>query len=143
MFNHLINRTSLITFVVLFLLNALLSTVIYSIGLATGFEGEPSWSWEQYGATLGGLFGDIPSLLALIGGIALFIFSFWVARKLSKSGHHNWLLVWYGIGIFGGGAIIYLWVDWSSFGFGFGPVLVLLAFTAVETLIIRLLQKRS
>lgn len=143
MFKNLFGRAGIITFVVLFVLNAILATVLFSIGFTSGFEGETYWSWDQYGATLAGLFGDLGSLFALLGGITILAVSVWIAIMLSKTGHHNWVAIWFIIGLVGGGAVLYKLVDWSSFGFGFGPVIVLVVFTAIETLITGLLQKRS
>lgn len=136
------NRMTLAVFGVLFVVNILLATVVYSIGISTGYEGSPSWSWEQYGATLGGLFGDIPSLLALLGGLALFagaaILAGWFARRQNVVG----AVVWFLIGGFGGGYVLFQLVDWSSFGFGFGPVIALIVFTAVEEFLVLLLAHR-
>lgn len=142
MIRTIFNRATLIIFGVMFVLNALFSTVIYSFGFTAGYEGETAWSWEQYGATLGSLFGDIPSLLALIGGLAVFIAALalagWFAHRQNVTGS----IVWFIIGGLGGGFILFRLVDWSSFGFGFGPVIALVVFTVIEELLILLLVNR-
>ena len=143
MFKNLLNRFTGITFVILLIGNVLLSTVLYSVGITTGYEGEPSWSWDQYTETMEGLFGNLSSLFWLLVGIAFFVIMWRVATYFSKKGNHNAVGIWQLVGIVGGGAILYLLVDWSSFGFGFLPVIVLFVFTAIETLIFRVLANRQ
>lgn len=142
MFKNLFGRFTVALFVTLLIANVLLLTAVYSVGITTGYEGVPSWSWDSYTDTMGSLFGSFSSLVLLLIGVAFFAASVWIAVYLSKKGRHNWVGVWYFIGLVGGGAILYLLVDWSSFGFGFIPVIALIVFTTIEALIGTVLANR-
>lgn len=138
MIGTIFNRATAIVFAVMFVINSAFATIVYSFGLTTGYNGKPSWSWESYGETLGNLFGDIPSLLAMIGGIVVFAaaaaLAGWFAHRQNTVG----AVIWFIIGGIGGGLLLRL-VDWSSFGFGFGPVIAIVVFTLIEEIIILVL----
>jgi len=92
--------------------------------------------------TLGGLFGDIPSLIGLLVAVLVLCLMAWGVRRLSMTGHHNWVVICFLLGLTLGGLILWVWVDWSSFGFGFGPFIILVVATAVEAILIQLLANR-
>ena len=131
-----------ITFGIAFVFNVIMSTVVYSIAHTDGYEGAPAFSWDQYMGTLGGLFGDIPSLIGLLVAVLVLCLMAWGVRRLSMTGHHNWVVICFLLGLTLGGLILWVWVDWSSFGFGFGPFIILVVATAVEAILIQLLANR-
>jgi hypothetical protein len=135
MFAFLFNRYTALFFFILFVLNTAATTIIYSIGLTTGYEGQLSWGWDQYVQTLNGLFGNLNSLAALLGGLVALIIAFAVAGWLAHGRHVVAAMVWFGFGFVVGGFLLFRAVDWSGISFGFMPVLILIAFTAIEVTI--------
>ena len=131
-----------ITLATVFIFNVILSTVVYSIAFTDGYEGAPGLDWNQYVGTLGMLFGDIPSLLAMIGAFAILALMSWGVRQLSITGHHNLVVACFLAGLTFGGLVLWVWVDWSNLGFGFGPFIILVVATAIEALLIQLLANR-
>lgn len=142
MFRILFDRMFLVFFIVWLVISAVTVTIVNSMVQASAFEGEPAWSWDYYGESLGALFGDTVSLLALVGGLAIFAGALWVAGWLADHRRVGWSRVWYAIGMFVGGGLLFGVVDWSSFGFGWTPVLVLIAVSAVMALIFRVIAYR-
>lgn len=141
MFKNLFDRKFGITVVVLAIFNLLLVTFVYSIGVSTGFAGEFSWSAKSFTDAIGSLFGSITSLMILIGTIALIGFGLWITHWLSKKQKRVWLIIW-AITIFVLGLILSPAFHITDFSFGFGPVLVLIVFTAIEALVTKLVVNR-
>ena len=135
-------RSLSITFAIAFIFNTVLATIVYSVAHTDGYEGAPAFNWDQYVGTLGGLFGDIPSLLAMIGAFTILVIATWGVRRLSIKGHHNWVMACFLLGLTFGGLVLWVWVDWGNLGFGFGPFIVLIVATAIEALAIQLLANR-
>lgn len=131
---NLFNVTLAITAGVLFVLNAILATVVYSVGFNAGYNGEPSWDWGQYMSSLGSLFGDIPSLLGLIGLAAIVVVVSMMAHWLAKKGKAGWAVVWFVFGTFLG-FFAYGLIDFTSLGLIFVPVIALVVISAFEAII--------
>lgn len=138
---NLFNGTLVIVAGVFFFINVILATVVYSVGFNTGLNGEPTWDWGQYMTSLGSLFGDIPSLLGLIGLVVIAIAVLAVAHWLAKKGKAGWSVVWFIIGTFLG-FWAYGQIDFTSFGFGFGPVIALVVISVVEAIFSKVLYIR-
>jgi hypothetical protein len=142
MFRNLFDRMFWIFAAVLFVFNAIGSTVVYAFGLTFGYEGEPGLSWDQYVSALNGLFSDFVSLLALIGGIVLLLgavaLAGWFAHRRNVVG----AIIWFLVGAIGGGWILFKVVDWSTFNVGFSPVVALIGFSLIEALAIRAVALR-
>ncbi len=128
-------RIFLSSFIVGLVFNIALIILVYTFGVSTGYEGEPSFSWDQLGNSMGFLFGGLPSLLGFIGGLAIFAVTLKLVDWLSKNGHHKWLLFAFIVGFVLGGIV--LWPLISALGSVFGvlPFVGLIAFTALEAFI--------
>lgn len=131
-------RVFVSTFIVGLVFNIALITLVYTFGVSTGYEGEPSFSWDQLGNSMGLLFGGIPSLLGFVGGLAIVIAILWLVSWLSENGHPNWVRVAF-VSTFVLGGII-LWPLFGTLGsvLGVFPFLGLIALSALEALIIML-----
>ena len=132
---HLSFGASIWAFGVELVFNLLLVITVFSFGLSSGFAGRPTFDWGQVGATIGALFGGTWSLLAFIGAIAIFGGTLWFVHMLSKKGHHFGVVVAFALGVTVGGFLVWKVVNWGEFGLGFAPILAILGFTALETLI--------
>jgi hypothetical protein len=123
-------------FIVELVFNLLLIVFVFSFGVSTGFAaGQPTFGLDQVDTTFGALFGGTTSLLGLIGLLVVIGAILQLVRWLSKSGHHSWVLVVFILGVLAGGYLVWKVIDWSSFGIGFTPILVILGFTAIETIV--------
>lgn len=130
------------TFAIEFIFNLLLVVVVFSTGFSTaleasqtGFTGEFSFSWSLLGATIGTLFGGFGSFTALVTSVTIFGGTLWFVHWLSKKGKHAMVVLAFVVGAVAGGWLIWRGVDWENFGLGFVPVLVILVWTVLETII--------
>ncbi|MFZ1250059.1 MAG: hypothetical protein WAR37_01240 [Candidatus Microsaccharimonas sp.] len=135
------------SFVIGLVANLVLIIAVFTSGVSTGVAGTFGFDWSQFQNTLTFLFGGIGSALWLIGGIVVLAATGYAFYWLSSHGHHKWVVVASLIGMFVGGFILWRLVDWSNFGFGFVPLLILIAYTAfwagVASFIIPLRPKLS
>lgn len=137
---HVLNRTSIFfgSFIAMLISNLLLIVFIYTLGVSTGYEGKFSFSWAQLSNSVTFLFGGFASLLGFVLLLAVIAGALWAVHRLSARGHHKWVIVAV-IAAFLLGGLLTPIIDWSGAGFGFVPLLVLLAWTALWALVAMIL----
>lgn len=72
----------------------LFAIVFLAVGFSLGYEGGStllSGDALREGANI--LFGGVGSLIALLGGLAVFIVLWWLVRRLAKRNHNDWAAV--------------------------------------------------
>lgn len=127
------------SFAVLAAFNAVATVAVLAFGLASGYEGKFVVSSDKAGEAVRYLFGGIDQLFAFIGIITLVAVAVWGAIKLSKDGHHRWMAALLVAAFIVGGLTFRL----LAVGEQLVPILVFVAFTAMEAGLIALLATRQ
>lgn len=121
-------------FAVNFAFNALLVLFVFPFGVSTGYEGSPTFSWEQaeIGATY--LFGGVVPLLVALFLLIVVVATLWLVRWLSVHQHGWWSIVIV-VAAFITGGLLWSSIKPAELASGLWPFAFLVAFTLVESLV--------
>jgi len=122
------------TFLIELVFNIVLVVLVFSAGVATHAAGHLTITSAQVGTTIAFLFGGGGLALLAIGAIAIVVLGLWLSNRLFQKGHSLMAI----IAIFVLALItieVFSRVTNWSFLAGVLPFLLLLAVTAIETLV--------
>lgn len=132
------NIRILATYFAALLFNIVMATFLFAYGLTSGFEGTNSFSMDNYWRTLGILFGDVPSLLAILAIAVIAASAIYGIVALSRKGHHYLVGLCAVVAFVVGILVADRYINLDELGWGWVSLVGIALATAVEILLFRL-----
>lgn len=138
MFKNLFDRKFLVAFTVALIFNLLIITFVFSSGVYTGFNGAFGWDIKSFGNTIGSIFGSFTSFVMLLGTLVIIAVVLWFTHWLARRDKKIWIVLWVAV-VAIMAALIGPSIHIAEFNIAFVFFLVLVAFSAIQTWIFRLM----